>query len=82
VAWVSRAISGSATFNEATADTTVARDRQTTNSTRPWRRGLSAAVVAGVGVSELSPEPPAVRMVVVGISGLRSSRYFIADEFT
>jgi hypothetical protein len=68
-------------LREATADTTVARDRQTTNRTRLCRRGLSATVVAGVGVGVLPTDPLVVRMVFVGISGLRN-QYFIADEFT
>jgi hypothetical protein len=79
---VSRAISGSATFKDATADTTVARDRQTTNRTRPWLRGLWAALVAGVDVGVLPTDPLVVRMVLVGILRPPVSRYFIADEFT
>jgi len=46
VAWVSRAIEGSATFNDATAETTVARASMTTGSTarcatrRSWVCGV------------------------------------------
>jgi len=53
VAWVSRAIEGSATFNDATAETTVARASMTTGSmARCVERRSWACEVVLIGASK------------------------------
>ena len=50
LAWVSRAIEGSATFREATAATTVARASMTTGSTAGWTPPRGSVGEAGLAV--------------------------------